>query len=156
METYNFNSALRGCSSVGRPHAALVGAIAEKSKELGKDVNHVLKTRPVETITVSMLYDKGNVTSIGYMKIDAELHSVRIAKSMVRACETVPSSCPKMFSYEIWRGVNAEDQFHQHKKQYETAIVALDASLEQLGYSLQGEMNPGGDMNGGDKFFVLL
>lgn len=107
---------LRGCNSVGQPHATVSKLVAEG----GLPAEYVCKYS-VPVVRIKDLLDKHGVTHIDYLKIDTEGHDAVILNDFL---DTVAIRPPQIF-------------FENNGLVPPADVTALVARLTQIGYDVQ-------------------
>ena len=143
ISNYNLSDWLRGCSQVGEPHAMLVAELKARNLE------HLMQMTSIEVISFSKLLTDYNASGIMYLKIDAEINTLKIASSVINTCISFRHLCPRILSFEFWTGESASIHFKDKVEEYNKSIQQIVGELISLGYVRL-------ETTGEDKYFVYL
>ena len=108
-----------GCNSLGKPQPTVSKLLQDKNLE------SLIKTKPVQVITFGMLMEEQGVAGIDYLKVDTEGHDPIVLRSMIEYCDRNPGVYPLRIQFES-NGL-------ADKRSEEEMIKAL----EKRGYSIE-------------------
>lgn len=106
---------IRGCNSIGNIHPTLMNYCS---------MEHI-SSAMVECITMSMLMDRHNITSVGYMKIDTEGHDPIIVNDLLDSGFPLPQKL-QFESNSLTEPSTYNKLIHRLSKHYSIRILEFD------------------------------
>ena len=118
VDTYKLPNWVKGCTSTGKPHAL---AMAELQK-VGKE--DLMRKSVVSCTTIEALFDKYDIGTVDYFKVDTEGVEGEILRQLMEICAAQPYRFPAKIRYETAHITPQE-------------CIEISAMLRYYGYILQ-------------------
>jgi hypothetical protein len=145
---YGFPGWTSGCNSVNNPHPLTFGDYQKMSQEQNhpaymRTIADIFTVDTVKCITFKMLAEKYDITSISFLKVDAEGHDTIILNDYFQYCQTSPQCKANWIVFEaneltssgvVDECVRKAEQlgYILRQRNYDT-ILQLDATVSEGG-----------------------